>query len=61
MPSLPTWLHRTIRCLPLRGERGASAIDYGIMIAVVAVVIISAVSLTGGNLSSLLAQISLLF
>lgn len=32
-------------------ERGASAVEYGLLVALIAVVIIAAVSLLGGNLS----------
>lgn len=35
-----------------RGEKGATAVEYGIMVALIAVVIIAAVSLLGGNLTS---------
>lgn len=61
MPSLPTWLRRTTICTPTRRDRGASAIEYGIMVALIAAILITAVSLTGGNLSALIAEISLLF
>jgi pilus assembly protein Flp/PilA len=35
-----------------RDEKGATAVEYGIMVALIAVVIIVAVSLLGGNLTS---------
>ena len=35
-----------------RDQRGATAVEYGIMVALIAVVIIAAVSLLGGNLLS---------
>jgi pilus assembly protein Flp/PilA len=35
-----------------RAEKGATAVEYGIMVALIAVVIIVAVSLLGGNLTT---------
>jgi pilus assembly protein Flp/PilA len=35
-----------------RDQKGATAVEYGIMVALIAVVIIVAVSLLGGNLTS---------
>lgn len=34
-------------------ERGATAVEYGLMVALIAIVIITAVTLLGKNLSSL--------
>jgi pilus assembly protein Flp/PilA len=39
--------------LALRDERGATAVEYGLMVALIAVVVIVAVTLLGTNLSSL--------
>ncbi len=36
----------------LKDERGATAVEYGLMVALIAVVIIAAVSLLGNNLST---------
>ena len=36
-----------------RDERGATAVEYGLMVALIAIVIITAVSLLGGNLKSI--------
>lgn len=36
-----------------KSERGATAVEYGIMVALIAVVIIAAVTTLGGNLSGL--------
>ena len=36
----------------LHGERGATAVEYGLMVALIAVVIIAAVTLLGNNLST---------
>ena len=37
----------------LRSEKGATAVEYGLMVALIAIVIIVAVALLGTNLSSL--------
>ena len=37
----------------LRSDRGATAVEYGLMVALIAVVIIVAVTLLGTNLSTL--------
>ncbi len=34
-------------------ERGASAVEYGLLVALIAIIIIAAVSLLGGNLSGI--------
>jgi pilus assembly protein Flp/PilA len=39
-------------------EDGATAVEYGLMVALIAIVIIGAVSLLGGNLSSLFSSIA---
>ena len=39
-------------------ERGATAVEYGLMVALIAIVIIVAVSLLGGNLSGLFNQVA---
>lgn len=36
-----------------RSERGASAVEYGLLVALIAIVIIAAVILLGNNLSSI--------
>jgi pilus assembly protein Flp/PilA len=41
----------------LRGEKGATAVEYGIMVALIAVVIIVAVTLLGGTLHDTFTQI----
>lgn len=41
-----------------KSERGATAVEYGIMVALIAIVIITAVALLGTNLSSLFANIA---
>lgn len=42
-----------VRLQELRSEKGATAVEYGLMVALIAVVIIIAVALLGTNLSSL--------
>ena len=37
----------------IASERGATAVEYGLMVALIAIVIIGAVTLLGGNLSTL--------
>jgi len=41
-----------------RSERGATAVEYGIMVALIAVVIITAVTLLGNNLSTLFSGVA---
>ncbi|MDP9884814.1 pilus assembly protein Flp/PilA [Sinomonas atrocyanea] len=40
------------------GEEGATAVEYGIMVALIAVVIIVAVSLLGGNLQAMFNNVA---
>ncbi len=42
----------------LRSEKGATAVEYGLMVALIAVVIIVAVALLGKNLSTLFNTVS---
>ena len=37
----------------IKSERGASAVEYGLLVALIAIIIIVAVSLLGTNLSSI--------
>ncbi len=39
-------------------EKGATAVEYGLMVALIAVVIIGAVTLLGGNLNTLFNDIA---
>jgi pilus assembly protein Flp/PilA len=41
------------RLAAIRDDRGATAVEYGLMVALIAVVVIVAVTLLGTNLSSL--------
>lgn len=42
-----------VKVAALRDDRGATAVEYGLMVALIAIVIIVAVKLLGTNLSSL--------
>ena len=42
----------------LNNDRGATAVEYGLMVALIAIVIIAAVTLLGGNLSALFARVA---
>jgi pilus assembly protein Flp/PilA len=41
-----------------RDEKGATAVEYGIMVALIAVVIIVAVTLLGGNLTAMFNDVA---
>jgi pilus assembly protein Flp/PilA len=51
---LSLYTNFTIR---LRSEKGATAVEYGIMVALIAVVIIAAVTLLGGTMQDTFTQI----
>jgi pilus assembly protein Flp/PilA len=40
-----------------RSEKGATAVEYGLMVALIAVVIIVAVGLLGGNLNNIFTNV----
>jgi pilus assembly protein Flp/PilA len=42
-----------VKIAALRSDRGATAVEYGLMVALIAIVIITAVSLLGTHLSGL--------
>jgi pilus assembly protein Flp/PilA len=42
-----------VKVAALRSDRGATAVEYGLMVALIAIVIIGAVTLLGGNLKTL--------
>jgi pilus assembly protein Flp/PilA len=42
-----------VKAAALRNDRGATAVEYGLMVALIAIVIIAAVTILGKNLSSL--------
>ena len=47
-----------VRASQLREERGATAVEYGLMVALIAVAIIVAVTALGGKLTGLFNQIA---
>jgi len=47
-----------IKLQQLRSEKGATAVEYGLMVALIAIVIIIAVALLGTNLSSLFNKVA---
>ena len=47
-----------VRLQMLRNDRGATAVEYGLMIALIAAVIITAVTLLGNNLNSLFNNVA---
>ena len=47
-----------VRAVLLRHDRGATAVEYGLMVALIAIVIIVAVSLLGKNLSTLFQTVA---
>lgn len=53
-------LYRTLqsRLSQITNERGASAVEYGLLVALIAVVIIAAVTLLGGNLDQIFDDIA---
>ena len=46
------------KVLRLPGDRGATAVEYGLMVALIAIVIIVAVALLGTNLNSLFQTVA---
>ena len=47
-----------VKVAALRSDRGATAVEYGLMVALIAVVIIVAVTLLGTNLKSLFNNVA---
>ena len=52
MCAVVQWLRERLAALIARGERGAAAVEYGLLVALIAVAIIGAVILFGGKLNS---------
>jgi pilus assembly protein Flp/PilA len=46
------------RIAGLRSDEGATAVEYGLMVALIAIVVIAAVTLLGTNLSSLFQTVA---
>ena len=47
-----------VKATALRNDRGATAVEYGLMVALIAIVIIVAVSLLGSNLKALFNNVA---
>jgi pilus assembly protein Flp/PilA len=47
-----------VKIAALRSDRGATAVEYGLMVALIAIVIIAAVTLLGGKLSTLFNSVA---
>lgn len=54
MSNLPA---RTVGAIVAAKERGATAVEYGIMVALIAAVIIAVVTTLGGNLTALFTTV----
>ncbi|MEV1287637.1 Flp family type IVb pilin [Micromonospora sp. NPDC049679] len=54
---LSSHLTSSLAVLRDRADRGATAVEYGLMVALIAVVIIGAVVLLGGKLSGLFTDV----
>jgi pilus assembly protein Flp/PilA len=46
-----------VRASQLRDERGATAVEYGLMVALIAIVIIAAVAILGDKLNALFTEV----
>jgi pilus assembly protein Flp/PilA len=55
---LSSHLTSSLTALRERADRGATAVEYGLMVALIAVVIIGAVVLLGGKLSGLFGDVA---
>jgi pilus assembly protein Flp/PilA len=47
-----------VKVAALRSDRGATAVEYGLMVALIAVVIIAVVTVLGQNLSTLFTKVA---
>ena len=47
-----------VKAAALRNDRGATAVEYGLMVALIAIVIIVAVTLLGNNLKTLFNNVA---
>jgi pilus assembly protein Flp/PilA len=47
-----------VKAAALRSDRGATAVEYGLMVALIAVVIIVAVTILGTNLNNLFQKVA---
>ena len=55
MKNLPA---KIVGSIVAKKERGATAVEYGIMVALIAAVIITVVTTLGGNLSTMFASVA---
>lgn len=46
-----------VKAAQLRSDRGATAVEYGLMVALIAIVIIAAVTTLGGNLKTMFENV----
>jgi pilus assembly protein Flp/PilA len=51
-------LRSLINCQPIRSESGVTAIEYGLIAALIAIAIVTAVTLVGTNLAALFTTIA---
>ena len=51
-------INRLARLFNVRSDRGATAVEYGLMVALIAIVIIVAVSLLGNTLKNLFNDVA---
>lgn len=60
MPNMYTDLEVRVRdfARSLRRDEGATAVEYGLMVALIAVVIIAAVALLGGNVADTFSRVA---
>ena len=47
-----------VKLQQLRSEKGATAVEYGLMVALIAIVIIAAVALIGTNLNNVFNEVA---
>jgi pilus assembly protein Flp/PilA len=47
-----------LKVFAFRGDQGATAVEYGLMVALIAIVVIVAVSLLGTNLSTIFQSVA---
>jgi pilus assembly protein Flp/PilA len=55
---LPILLSEIARRLPVRDDCGATAVEYALLVGLIAVIIISSVTLLGGNIDAMFNDIA---
>jgi pilus assembly protein Flp/PilA len=55
---LPILLSEIARRLPARDDSGATAVEYALLVGLIAVIIISSVTLLGGNIDAMFNDIA---